>query len=92
MYTILGPEFGPHQQGQKALIVRALYSFKSTGAAFRNHLASCLGHLGDEFSIGDPDVWFRPATKVNGEEYYDHLLVYTDNILAIGMKPDEVLK
>jgi hypothetical protein len=91
IYTILGPEFGPHRQGKKSLVVRALYGLKSAGAAFWNHLASCLGHLGYESSRGDPDVWFRAAIKVTGEECYEYLFVYTVDILAIGEKPLEVL-
>jgi len=91
IWTVLGPEFGPERMGRKALIVRALYGLKSAGAAFRNHLASCLGHLGYQSSKGDPDVWFRPATKVTGEKYYEYLFVYTDDILAIGVNPKEVL-
>jgi preprotein translocase subunit Sss1 len=91
IYTVLGPEFGPHRQGKKALVVRALYGLKSAGAAFRNHLASCLGHLGYESSKGDPDVWIRAATKPSKEEYYEYLFVYTDDILAIGIDPSNVL-
>jgi hypothetical protein len=91
IYTILGPEFGPARQGRKALVVRALYGLKSAGAAFRNHLASCLSHLGYQSSRGDPDVWFRPATKVTNEEYYEYLFVYTDDILAVGANPMEIL-
>jgi hypothetical protein len=83
IYTILGPEFGPHREGRKALIVRALYGLKSAGAAFREHLASCLSHLGYQSSRGDPDVWFRPAVKTTGEEYYEYLLVY---ILMISLQ------
>jgi Reverse transcriptase (RNA-dependent DNA polymerase) len=48
IYTSL--EFGLHRQGRKALVVRALYGFKSAVAAFRNHLASCLCHLSFESS------------------------------------------
>jgi Reverse transcriptase (RNA-dependent DNA polymerase) len=91
IYTTLGPEFGPHRCGRKALVVRALYGLKSAGAAFRNHLASCLAHLGYESSKGDPDVWFRAAVKVTKEEYYEYLLVYTDDILAISLNPNDVL-
>ena len=91
IYTVLGPEFGPHRQGKKSTIVRALYGLKSAGASFRNHLASCIKHLGYESSKGDPDVWFKPATKVTGEKYYEYLLVYTDDILAIGMNPSDIL-
>ena len=42
IYSVLGPEFGPHRQGKRSLVVRALYGLKSAGASFRNHLASCL--------------------------------------------------
>ena len=92
IWTILGPEFGPHRQGRKALVVRALYGLNSAGAAFRNHFASCLGHLGFTSSRGDPDEWYRPAVKANnGEEYYEYMFVYTDDILAIGVNPKEVL-
>jgi hypothetical protein len=45
VWCILGPEFG-EDTGKKALIVRALYGLKSAGAAFRNHLAECMKHLG----------------------------------------------
>jgi hypothetical protein len=91
MYTVLGPEFGANRQGRKALVVWALYGLKSAGPAFRNQLASCLGHLGYQSSRGDPDVWFRLAVKVTKEEYYEYLLVYADDILAIGIDPKDVL-
>jgi hypothetical protein len=45
VWTVLGPEFG-NDDGKCALIVRALYGLKSAGAAFRNHLAECMNHLG----------------------------------------------
>jgi hypothetical protein len=38
VWTVLGPEYGD-DAGKRALIVRALYGLKSSGAAFRNHLA-----------------------------------------------------
>jgi hypothetical protein len=57
--TICGPEFGEHE-GQTAIIVRALYGLKSSGAAFRNHLASCMRQLGYSPCLADPDVWMRP--------------------------------
>jgi hypothetical protein len=58
---------------------------------FRNNLMSCLGHLGFTLSRGNPDVWLRPAQKSNGEEYYEYLFVYTDNILEIGVAPKDIL-
>jgi hypothetical protein len=47
--------------------------------------------LGYELSRGDPDVWFRAATKETKEENYEYLFVYTDDILAIGVDPNHVL-
>jgi hypothetical protein len=68
-------EFGPHRKEKKVNVVRALYGLKSAGASFRNHLASCLGYLCFTSSRGDPDVWFQPAQKSNGEEYYKYLFL-----------------
>jgi hypothetical protein len=48
-------------------------------------------HLGYQSLKGDLDAWFRPAVKVTKEEYSEYLLVYTDDILAIGLDPKDVL-
>jgi hypothetical protein len=39
----------------------------------------------------DNDVWFRPALKPDGSEYYEYILVYTDDILCLSMKPKDIL-
>jgi hypothetical protein len=54
-------------------------------------LQSCLGHFGFTSSRGNLDVWLQPAQKINGEEYYEFLFVYTDDILAIGIDPKDIL-
>eukprot|EP00970_Alexandrium_tamarense_P003116 scaffold471_cov109-Alexandrium_tamarense.AAC.4 len=41
IWTTLGAEFG-EDAGKKAIIIRALYGLKSTGASFRNHLGECM--------------------------------------------------
>jgi hypothetical protein len=51
VWTILGPEWGSHA-GKKAIIVRALYGLKSSGAAYRN---STLHHT--YVHLGSPRVW-----------------------------------
>jgi hypothetical protein len=71
--------------------VQALYGLISALSSVRNHVASCLGHLGFTSSRGDLDVWFRPAQKSNGEEYYYYMFVYIDRILAIGVDPKDIL-
>jgi hypothetical protein len=44
-----------------ALIHRALYGEKSAELDFRNHLRSCMHHIGFKSSPADPDVWMRAA-------------------------------
>jgi hypothetical protein len=88
VYTICGPEFGLEDEGKFAVIVRAQYGLKSSGAAWRAHLAE---HMVDIGFTSDPDVWLRPAVKSDGTEYYEYVLIYTDDILAINQKPQEIL-
>ena len=63
--TIAGPEFGL-EKGTPMVIRKALYGLKSSGAAFRAHLAGTLYDIGFRSSKADPDVWLRPAVKPNG--------------------------
>ena len=35
----------------------------------------------------DPDVWYWPALKPNGFEYYEYILCYVDDILCISHDP-----
>jgi hypothetical protein len=36
----------------------------------------------------DPDVWMRPGTKSDGTTYWQYVLLYTDDILAIMEEPE----
>ena len=93
LHTICGPEFGPEFEGRTAVIVRALYGTKSAGFSWRSECAQVLrDHLHFESSKADPDVWFRPAVKANGDRYYEYILVYTDDILCLSVKAKEVLQ
>jgi hypothetical protein len=42
--------------------------------------------------LADPDVWYKPACKENGFEYYEYILVYVDDILAISHKPSIIMQ
>ena len=86
-----GPEFG-HEEGQVFIVTRALYGLKSASASFRAFMAEKLDEMGFKSSIADPDVWLRPAIKSDGEEYYEYILVYVDDILAISVKAREILQ
>ena len=65
------------------IVVIPLYGLKSSGAVFRAFLAERLSEMVFKSSIVDPDVWIRPATKADGDHYYEFILVYVDNLIAI---------
>ena len=89
IWTILGPEHG-EDEGKKAIIVRALYGLKSSGAAFRAHLCECMEALGYKSCLADPDLWYKSQTR-NGSEYYSYILCYVDDIVVIHENARPVL-
>jgi hypothetical protein len=90
VYTIAGPEFGSNA-GMPAVIIRALYGLKSSAARWRDHLAAILTEAGFKNSKADPDVWMRKAQKPNGFVYWEYILCYVDDILAISHNPRSIL-
>ena len=91
-YIVCGPEFGLENVGKKALIHRALYGGKAAGRDFRNHLRSCMHHLGFTPCLADPDVWMRPAKHTDGSECYEYILLYVDDALAVGVNAEKMLR
>jgi len=92
VYTTCGPEFGKYE-GRRALIVRALYGLKSSGAAFRAKLSATLQeHLKFVMCSADNNVYYRAATREDGMDYYEYILVYTDDILILSTKPQVILE
>ncbi len=92
VYTTAGPEFGAELQGKPVLIVRALYGLKSSGAAWRSHLANTLQTIGFTSCLADPDVWMRPAMKPDNFEYYEYVLVYVDDLLVLSHQGDKIMQ
>ena len=90
-WTECGPEFGPDLVGCKAHIVRALYGTKCAGRDFRNHLRECMMMLNYKPCLADPDLWMREAVHSNGSKYYEYILLYVDDALAISEYPKESL-
>ena len=82
IWIVCGPEFGA-DAGKKAIITRALYGLKSAGAAFRNHLADCMGTLGYKSCLADQDLWYKPMTRDDGYQYYAYALLYVDDVLIV---------
>jgi hypothetical protein len=40
---------------------------------------------------GDMDVWRCEAVKANGDKYYEYILVYVDDCLAISEFPQKIM-
>ena len=91
-FIICGKEFGLENEGKRAVIVRALYGGKAAGRDFWHHLRSCMGHLGFKSKTGDPDVWMRPATRKDGSQTYEYVLLYTDDCLVVADNAESILK
>ena len=91
-YVICGPEFGLENVGRVALIHWALYGGRSAGRDFRNHLRGCMWHIGFKSCPADPDVWMRPAKHSDGREYYEYVLLYTDDTMVISENAESVLR
>jgi hypothetical protein len=91
-FIICSPEFGLENEGHVALIWHALYGGKVTGCNFWHHLCDCMGQLGFTSSCADPDVWLWLSKQTTGEEYYEYVLLYVDDVLVISKNADNVLR
>ena len=93
-FVICGKEFGLENVGRVALIRRALYGGKVAGRDYWLHMRKVLStKLGFQSSRGDPDVWYREARRVkDNSPYYEYVLIYTDDILVISDRAEEILR
>ena len=90
LHTTCGPEFGENQ-GKTAVIVRALYGAKSSAASWRAAISDVIENLGFKMCQADNDVWLRPALNKHGEECYEYILVYSDDLLTVAQDPKAIL-
>jgi hypothetical protein len=89
-YSNCGKEFGPNE-GRQALIIRALNGMASSGARYRAHCAQVLRDMGFVSCHANQDVWMRAATKPDGTEYYEYVLCYVEDILAMSTNPMAIM-
>ena len=86
-----GPDVGTESQGKICVMVCALYGLRLSGASWRATLMATLYEMGFEDTKADPCVLRRKARKDTGEEYYELILVYVDDILLVSHDPQPVL-
>ena len=89
---ICGPEFGVENVDKVAIIVRALYGGKTSGADFWHHLRSCMEFLGFHSCKADPDLWMREAQKDDGSFYWEYVLLYVDDVLCISHQAERIIR
>jgi hypothetical protein len=41
-------------------------------------------NIGYESCLADPDIWTRKPQKDNGTEYWEYMLLYTDDCLSVS--------
>ena len=88
-----GIECGHSLKGKPMKLVRALYGLKSSGASWRNMFKDfIISHLGFAPTVMDPDVYIRRNINKKGGAYYELLLVYVDDVLAISHDPGAIMK
>ena len=85
-------KFGLENEGKVVVIVRVLYGGKAAGADCWRHVRTAMNELGFEPCKADPDVWYRPSTKNDDSRYYQYVLLYTDDILAVMGEPEKFLR
>ena len=86
-----GPEVGKEYQGRICVMVRALYGLKSSGASWRATMMALLYEMGFRDTLADPCVLRRKAKRKTGEDYYELILVYVDDLLLVSDDPQPVL-
>ena len=57
---------------------------------FKDYIESSA--LGSTASTTDGDFYYRRNQKSNGEPYYEYLLVYVDDVLAISHDPNAIME
>jgi hypothetical protein len=84
-----GHEWGS-REGQKVIIVRALYGLKSSGAEWKKLLADYIQNtLGFSPCYGaDDNVYLRSEKDKHGNEYYAYIVCFVDDILCLHKNPD----
>jgi hypothetical protein len=89
--AIAGDESGD-VTGKTSLSVRALYGLRSLESSWRAHITYTWTKMNFVPSHGDPDVWMRMAfNQITKASYWEYLLVYVDDLLAIGLDPRDIL-
>ena len=91
IYFLAGAEFG-NWKDASVVVVRAIYGFKSNGAAWRSHCAETMRYIDFILLEADPNAWMKKATKPNGFKYREFVFNYVDDVLCVSEHPVKFMK
>ena len=80
--------FGKENEGKYAVIARALYGLKSSGASWRHHFATEIRNMGFTDTKADNDVYRRKSYRGDRTPYYEYMVVYVDDVICISENPE----
>ena len=66
------------------IVKMSLYKLESSGLEFRSKLSGVLYYLGCMPTKDYPDVCIKPVEKPDGSQYYQIVLCYVEDVLAIS--------
>jgi Reverse transcriptase (RNA-dependent DNA polymerase) len=78
---IAGPEFGP-LEGHLLVIVCAIYGLRLSGARWHDRYANVMRIMDFYLCKAEPEVWMKDC-----DTHYEYVLVYVDELMFIGKKP-----
>ena len=75
IWIVARPEFGSNG-GCVMKVVRAWYGLKISGASWNAMLSQTTVNMKYTRCKADHDVWYRPAVKPNGFDYYEYVIIF----------------
>jgi len=88
VYCVCSPECSPELEGGLAIIKKALYRLKSSGAQWYAHFATTLYSMGFIPTRIDPNIWIKRRCDGQG---YDYISAYADDFLITAKEPKKYM-
>ncbi len=88
LYIIAGDEFGKERKGCVLVIHKALYGLRTSGKQWHIRFSECLTAMNFFPSRGEPDIWMRKTKNKHGEDVYEYVAVYVDDLMMAMVDPE----
>ncbi|KAL7535614.1 hypothetical protein ACHAWF_005213 [Thalassiosira exigua] len=93
IWFVAGHEYGHEMKGRVMKLVRASYGLKSSGASWLKMFKDFIEtHLEFILSRVNRDMYYRKSPKPSRTLYYELLLVYANDVLAVSHGPKKIME